>query len=207
MKKFFRRVIKTFKKLADAKLLTFAENVTTSMAQAVTTFPNPVPALLNINEEIATYSELIQTSASRDKVQVQLKNKSKYALLVMLSQLADYVNTTTTDSAELARSGFELNKMRQPITIKAPHGLLLSDGSNSGEVILKFKRVKGAYSYLFQYTADAALTETSWISIPATTTSYTFTGLAKGTTYYFRVLAVGCNRQIINSIVLNRVSQ
>ncbi len=207
MKKFFRRVIKAFKKLPDAKLLTFAENVTASMAQAVATFPSPVPSLTSINEVIASYSELIQTSASRDKVQVQLKNRSKYALLLMLSQLADYVNTTTTDPADLAKTGFELNKMPQPITIKAPHGLLLVDGSNSGEVILKFRRVKGASSYLFQYTADTTLTETSWTSIPATTTSYTFTGLAKGTTYFFRAMAVGSNQQLINSIVVNRVSQ
>jgi Fibronectin type III domain len=207
MKKFIRRVVKSFKKLTDANLLTFGQNVTASMAAAVTTFPTPVPALANINDELGNYEELLQTSASRDKVQVQLKNISKFALMQMLSQLADYVNTTTTDSADLARSGFELNKLPQPITITPPENPVLTDGDGSGELVFKFKAVKGASSYLFQYTSDATMQENSWVSNPATTTSYTFTGLTKGTTYYCRVMAVGSNQQVKSSIVLNRISQ
>lgn len=207
MKKFIRRVVKTFKKLSDANLLTFGQNVTVSMAAAVAKFPNPVPPLENINNELGNYAELLQTSASRDKVQVQLKNMSKFALNQMLSQLADYVNTTTTDSADLASTGFDLNKLPQPITITPPENPVLTDGQGSGELAFKFKAVKGASSYLFQYTSDATMQENSWISNPATTTSYTFTGLTKGTTYYCRVMAVGANQQVKSSIVLNRISQ
>jgi hypothetical protein len=207
MKKFIRRVVKAFKKLADSKFLTFGENVTAGMAAAVDVFANPVPALAAINAELANYSTLIQTSASRDKVQVQLKNKSKFTLQLMLGQLADYVNTTTSDSADLSRTGFELNRMPQPITITAPTRLRLMDGENSGEVTIKFTKVKGAPSYLYQYSSDTALAESSWINRPGTAATYTFTGLTKGTTYHFRVVAVGSNLQTVNSIVLNRVSQ
>jgi hypothetical protein len=207
MKKFIRRVVKSFKKLADSKFLTFGENVTAGMAAAVDVFANPVPALAAINAELANYSNLIQTSASRDKVQVQLKNKSKFDLQMMLSQLADYVNTTTSDSADLSRTGFDLNRLAQPITIGAPAWLRLMDGENSGEVTIKFRKVKGAASYLYQYSIDASLAETSWVNRPGTATTYTFTGLTKGTTYYFRIVAVGSNLQTVNSIVLNRVSQ
>ena len=207
MKKFIRRVIKSFKRLSDANILTFGQNVTVSMAAAVATFPTPVPSLADINAELIKYAELLQTSASRDKVQVQLKNISKFALTRMLSQLADYVNTTTTDSAALASSGFVLNKMPQPITISHPENPVLTDGDGSGKLTFKFKAVKGASSYLFQYTSDATLQENSWISFPATTTYFTFTGLTKGTTYYCRVMAVGANKQVKSSIVLNRISQ
>src|SRR6185437_15303191 len=151
MKKFIRRVIKTFKRLSDANFLTFSQNVTTSMAAAVATFPNPVPSLADIISELGKYADLLQTSASRDKVQVQMKNISKYTLCQMLSQLADYVNTTTTDSALLASSGFELNKMPQPITITSPENPVLSEGGGSGQLVFKFKAVKGASSYLYQY--------------------------------------------------------
>jgi hypothetical protein len=207
MKKFFRKVVKTFKKFADANLLTFGQNVTACMAAAVTTFPTPVPSLESINTELENYAELLQTSASRDKVQVQLKNKSKFTLNQMLSQLADYVNSITTDPALLASSGFDLNKLPQPITITAPENPTLSDNGSSGQLVLKFKAVKGASSYVYQYTADASLEESSWVSCPATTTSFTFTGLTKGTTYYCRALAVGANQQVKASIVLNRISQ
>ena len=208
MKNFFRKVVKAFKVLADANLLTFARNVAVSMTAAVETFPTPVPAITVISDQIDNYAELLQSSASRDKVQVALKNQSKKALLLMLSQLADYVNLTAQgDEVKLSESGFNLNKVPQPISIKTPAGVVLTDGGNSGELLLKCKRVAGASGYMYQNTTDPLLTETSWVSIAATTTSFTFTGLTKGVTYYCRVVAVGGNQQLMNSIVLNRVSQ
>jgi hypothetical protein len=84
---------------------------------------------------------------------------------------------------------------------------VLTDGDGSGKLAFKFKAVKGASSYLFQYTSDATLQENSWISFPATTTYFTFSGLTKGTTYYCRAMAVGANQQVKSSIVLNRISQ
>lgn len=208
MKKFLRKVVKSFKQLADAKLLMFAQNVTTSMANAVSVFPAPTPPLADINNAIATYAGLLQLAADRDRVQVVLKNQTKQALLLMLSQLADYVNLAAQgDEGVLVQSGFNLNKVPQPVNMKAPTGIALLDGGNSGELFLKFKKVSGASSYLFQYTNDTLLAEESWVSIPATTTSYTFTGLTKGATYYCRAVAVGGNQQLMNSIVVNRVSQ
>ena len=207
MKKFIRRVVKTFKRLSDANFLTFGQNVTVSMAAAVDIFPTPVPSLTDINTELGNYAELLQSAKNRDKVQVDLKNMSKFTLKTMLSQLADYVNTTTTDSTNLLKSGFALNKIPQPLGLLEPTGLKLMDGINSGELIFKFKAVKGASSYLFQYTADATLAEGSWISLPATTAFYTFKGLTKGTTYFVRVAAVGGKQQVTLSGVVNRVSQ
>ncbi|HEY5407073.1 MAG TPA: hypothetical protein VIJ92_08295 [Ginsengibacter sp.] len=208
MKKFLRKVVKSFKRLADAKLLTFAQNVTTSMASAVGVYPTPTPVLADINNMIGNYAELLQTSASRDRIQVALKNQSKQALLLMLSQLSDYVNLTAQGTeALLAMSGFDINKIPQPISMKAPTRVVLLDGGNSGELLLKFKGADGASSYLFQYTTDVLLADSSWISIAATTTFYTFTGLTKGTVYYCRAVAVGSNQQLMNSIVVNRVSQ
>ncbi len=208
MKKFLRKVVKSFKKLADAKLLTFAQNVTTSMANAVAVFPTPVPTLTDINTALGNYAELLQLAADRSKVQVVLKNQAKQALLALLSQLADYVNLTAQgDEGILVQSGIDLNKVPQPVSLKAPTRVVLLDGGNSGELLLKFKSVAGAPSYLFQYTTDATLAEESWVSIAATTTSYTFTGLTKGATYYCRAIAVGANLQQMTSIVVNRVSQ
>jgi hypothetical protein len=143
MKKFIRRVVKTFKKLSDSNFLTFGQNVTVSMAAAVDIFATPVPSITDINTELAKYAELLQSAKNRDKVQVDLKNLSKFTLKTMLGQLADYVNTTTSDSNSLLRSGFELNKLPQPIGLLEPTGLKLMDGANSGELTLKFKSGKG----------------------------------------------------------------
>jgi hypothetical protein len=208
MKKFLRKVIKAFKVLADAKLLTFAQKVVASMTTAVGSFPTPTPTLVDITSEIDNFSALLQSAANRDKVQVALKNQSKKTLLQMLSQLADYVNMVAQgDEVKLSESGFDLNKVPQPISMKGPTGLVLLDGGNSGELVLKFRRVEGASGYLYQYTTDPLLPEDGWVSIAATTTSFTFTGLTKGVTYYCRVIAIGGNQQRMNSIVVNRVSQ
>ena len=208
MKKLVRKVVKAFKQFADAKLLTFAQNVTTSMANAVAVFPTPTPTLADVNTALGNYAELLQLAADRSKVQVVLKNQAKQSLLALLSQLADYVNLTAQgDEAILVQSGIDLNKVPQPVSLKAPTRVVLLDGGNSGELVLKFKRVQGAPSYLFQYTTDATLAEESWVSIPATTTSYTFTGLTKGSTYFCRAVSVGANQQQMISIVVNRVSQ
>ena len=107
----------------------------------------------------------------------------------------------------LTQSGYDLSKVPEPIIMKAPGGLVLRDGSNSGELILKFKRVAGALSYLYQYTSDPPLAESNWVSTAATTTTFTFRGLTKCTNYYCRVVAIGCNQQLINSMVVSRVSQ
>jgi len=207
MKKFIRRVVKTFKKLADSNLLTFGKNVTVKMAAAVDIYPTPVPTLADIDAELLNYQGLLQSSKNRDKVQVDLKNKSKFALNAMLGQLADYVNATSSDSASLLKSGFELNKVPQPVGLLEPTGLKLMDGPNSGELTLKCKSVKGAMSYMFQYTTDATLAEGGWTSVPSSAAYYTFKGLTRGITYFMRIIAVGRNQQVTNSNVLNRISQ
>jgi hypothetical protein len=208
MKKYLRKVVKYFKELADAKLLAFARHVVASVAAAGESFPNPTPALAVISVEIDTYANLLQLSAGEGKVQIALKNKSKQTLLQMLSQLADYVNMTAQgNEVVLTKSGYELSKIPEPIIMKAPEHLVVCDGNNSGELVLKFKRVKGALSYLYQYTTDPLLSESSWVSKAATTTSFTFTGLTKCTNYYCRVVAIGCKKQSVNSIVVSRVSQ
>ena len=207
MKKLISKVVKAFKRLSDANLLAFGNNVTVSMAAAVAIFPTPSPSLENVNTMLGSFEGLIQTASGRDKVQVELKNQCRFELLMMLSQLADYVNSITTDAGQLVQSGFELNKVPAPVTLEAPTRMVLLDGTNNGELTLKFKRAKGASSYLHQYTTDPLLPEDGWISIPSTTTTYTFKGLTRGATYYVRSVAVGSNQQTANSIVLNRVSQ
>lgn len=207
MKKFFRKVVKTFKKFSDTNLLAFGRNVTSSMAAAIDQFPNPVPALEGINAELDNFDALIVSATSRDKVQVWLKRQSRFSLLLMLSQLANYVNATSTDAVVLAQSGFDLNKIPEPVQLGAPTNLVLMDGPNSGDIFFKFRRPKGATSYLHQYSTDPLLAPESWVSIASTTTSYTFTGLTKGTIYYVRTIAVGTNNQRVASAVINRVSQ
>ena len=103
-------------------------------------------------------------------------------------------------------TGFELNKVPEPVNLKAPSSLKLVDGKNSGALRLAFPAVKGAGSYLFQVSTDPSFA-TILQSVPCTAASYTFNGLDKGVTYYCRAISVGGKGQMMYSIVVNRVSQ
>ncbi|MEO7044814.1 MAG: hypothetical protein ABI091_05870 [Ferruginibacter sp.] len=80
---------------------------------------------------------------------------------------------------------------------------VFTDGPNSGELTFRFKRPKGVH----QYSADPLLAPERWVSIAATTSSYAFTGLTKGTIYYVQAIAVGSINQRVASIIVNRVSR
>src|ERR1700735_4751359 len=153
MKKFLRKAIKAFKKLNDSALLTYGQKVTAAMANAVISFPNPTPLIKDIIDELTNYSGLLQTAGSRDKVQVALKNVSKATILIMLSRLTDYVNMQAAgDLSMLEETYMDLNKVPEPQKMKAPTGLALLDGANSGEMIIRLTAVKGAYSYTYIYS-------------------------------------------------------
>ena len=77
MKKIFRRIIKTFKRKADAALLNFAGTVVTNMGNATDVFPAPVPALPTVSDAVATFGNLITKASTKDKVQVKLKNQAR----------------------------------------------------------------------------------------------------------------------------------
>jgi hypothetical protein len=208
MKKFLRKAIKAFKKLTDSAFLTYGQAVTAAMANAITSFPNPNPSLKDINDELANYSGLLQTAKSRDKVQVSLKNDSRSLLETMLSSLTDFVNSLAAGNLSMLEETYmDLNKVPEPQKLKAPTGLTLSDGANSGEMIIRLTAVKGAYSYTYIYSNDPAMLDNTTVSVSATTTSYTFTGLTKGKTYYCRVAVVGTNKQMIYSNIINRICQ
>ncbi len=208
MKKLIRRAVKTFKKYADAVLLRFGRTVSGAMAAAPDVFPNPSPALKELDDALDGYEVVLGKAASRDRTQVPLKNKARSTVVSLLSQLTDYVNLVCLGEVTLlVQSALLLNKVPEPVTLKNPHRLVLSDGTNDGQIWMKFRSVKGAASYLFQYSATPDMAAAGLVSIPATTTSYLFTGLNKGTTYYFRSVAVGSNGQLAFSIVVNRVSQ
>ena len=208
MKTVLRKVVKTFKRLGDALLLAFGRKVSAAMAKEVKTFANPVPALADINAELDKFQSLMKLAGSRDVKTVAEKNASRKVLISLLSNLADYINyTAKNDVVALASTLYPLNKIPEPIKLKAATRLTLKDGDNRGELLLKFRRPRGATGFVCQYSTDPLLAEKSWVSFQGTTATYVYKGLTKGTTYYCRVISLCTGQQEVESMVVNRTSQ
>jgi hypothetical protein len=206
MNKRTRKAIKTFRRKTEAGFLAYGGQVTFAISNATGTFPTPVPALSDINTELENFRELLKSVSSGNKVQITLKNKSRAILTNMISQLTEYVNKQARGSETvLAESCMDISKIYAFIKIVAPSGLVLREGSNTGELKFKCKRVTGAKSYFFQYSNDLQMKDATTVSTSVSTASCTFKGLTRSKTYYCRVAAVGGNKQLVYSNIVNRV--
>jgi hypothetical protein len=201
-----RKAIKIFRRKTRAAFFTYGGQVTLAMSKAVTTFPNPVPALGDIDTELENFSELLKSAATGNKVEITLKENSRAILTNMMSALTDYVNFIAKGSeTTLAESSMDMSEFYELIKITAPVGLVLKDGPTSGTLKFKCKRARGVKSYFFQYSSDPQMKDATTVSIASSTASYIFTGLTKSKTYYCRVAAVSGHKQLFYSNIVERV--
>ena len=84
-----------------------------------------------------------------------------------------------------------LDTQQQPISVslKVPEGLTATAGAS--QVVLDWTAVKGATSYTVYWGSATGVSSSSTSITNVSTSSYTHTGLNDGTTYYYKVAAVG----------------
>jgi len=134
-------------------------------------FPTPIPELTVINGLITALGEAMAAAKDRDRNAVVLKNNIRQDLTNALVQLSSSVTTTANgDKTKLISSGYDLAKPGESIPIKKPKSIILTDGRNSGELVVKIPRVKGAKSYGAQYTTDPLTAASEWRKLMTTTT-------------------------------------
>lgn len=76
-----------------------------------------------------------------------------------------------------------------------------------GEVLTSSRQVRGARSYVIQYTDNATPAEASWMSHNCTMAKCKLTGITRGWEYAFGVGAIGANGQVLyNDVVKKFVS-
>lgn len=76
-----------------------------------------------------------------------------------------------------------------------------------GEVTISVKRVRGARAYMHQYATEAPTSETVWINVGHTFPYNTFRGLKSFNKYWFRIVALGPNGQMVYSPFEARIVQ
>lgn len=194
--------------MSDPGLLLKANSILTAMT-GNPNFDTPVPSLVSLGERIEEYSAALVAAQMRDKTKVATKNEKRLELIETLRALANYVTQVAEgDEATLVSSGFTLAKSGQPVPpIGNPQDLRVENGLNPGEIETSVKAVKGARSYIHQYTADPITDNSQWTSETTTRRKNVFAGLEPTKIFWFRVAAIGANGQIAYSDMLSKIVQ
>ncbi|WP_205508751.1 fibronectin type III domain-containing protein [Longitalea arenae] len=200
------RIVAKFKKRQN-DLMTIGQRVIEKMENN-TVFPNPPAALAELKKLLPEFQAALSNAEGRDKEMVSIKNDKKAIILALLQELADYVTATSKgDRTLIFNSGFDATNESRGSTLPPSIDKLEVELGPSGEATIRAKSVTGAKSYAHQYTTEPPGLNTIWSSEFSSESVYTFKDLSSDKRYWFRVVAIGFNRQTANSPVVSRVIQ
>lgn len=203
------RVTNGFDRYSDANLETKTQFIITKMT-GNSNFPTPAPTLLAMEAALTAFTEAAMAAKAGDKVAIIDRDQKREVLINLLHELSLYVMYIAKgDKLILTSSGFDVSKEREPAPpITKPTGLEVStDKLNAGQALVKFNRVPRSRSYLYEYTLDPQLSESSWASLSETRSKKVISGLESNKRYYFRITAIGTGNQQMNSDVISKVIQ
>ena len=201
------KISNDYTRLTDAGLNVTAQQIHDSM-DGNANFPTPEPTLVVFEAALAAYSAALSNAQDGGKLEVAIKNQKKEELLDLLTQLADYVVFTSKgDRVKAISSGFTITKVPAPAPpVTKPESMRVENGLNSGELQTKVANVKGARSYVHQFTNDATLAEASWKTVACSSAQALIVNLQPGVKYYFRVGVIGSKMQLVYSDVVSRMA-
>lgn len=164
-------------------------------------FPTPNPTLGDLLD-FATDAETAMNAQRAAALAAQnatiAARTAQLALMNALTTEGNYVqNASGGDETKILSAGMRVRSGAAPIgPLPAPENLSATSGDMPGEVDLHWNRVRGASSYVLQYTTDPIGPNSVWTTCPPSTKSKcTVPNLAAGTRYWFRVAAAGAAGQ------------
>ena len=157
-------------------------------------FPSPLPPLVQISDNNKHFSDLLLAIASGNYTRSQIddKDKTRKAIDAQLGRLLGYVNGVAGENMTIGTSsGFPLAEEKKPVgDLGAPQNFTARSLA-TGSVTLKCKKLRGADSYMFQYTTSPNPEVENWINITTTVCRMVIDDLTPGVQYKFRVCGVG----------------
>jgi hypothetical protein len=171
-------------------------------------FPDPPAALGELKKLLPEWQVSLANAEGRDKQMVSIKNDKKVKMLELLQIVADYVTVMAKgDRTLILSSGFDATNENNSLNLPPSIEILEVELGAPGEAITRIKNVTGAKGYVFQYTTQPPGTNSEWIGVGSSQGSYTFVGLNSEKRYWFRVEAIGFNKQRAYSPVVSKVIQ
>jgi len=159
-------------------------------------FPTPTPPLSEVTAHLDALEQAfsqVQSARSEITTRTATQDNAEAKLDQMLRQLAGYVESVAgKDDTLITSVGMEIKASPSTSTLPTvPQALSAAAGDHDGELLLSWKSVPNAKSYVIESSTDPA-TPTSWEHAGiATSATKTISNLKSGTRFWFRVAAVG----------------
>jgi len=154
-------------------------------------FATPAPTLPVVQAAAdALNTALLNLDGNTEKTAI--KNMAEAELDSLVNSLGGYVQAASEgDEVKILSSGFEVRKQRTPATVLGPvAGLTIKLGANPGEVVFKWKGIKGGNLNAVVY-AENPVEGAEMRPIAQTTKSrITISNLQRGVVYYFRIAVI-----------------
>ncbi|WP_143774351.1 hypothetical protein [Niastella vici] len=199
-----RRLALNFKGVKDSDLYMEAFTVWQQMS-GNENFPDPGMMIIDLWETGKHFQKTMTEAGLGDREKIAIKNNVRALLIKKLKQVGAFVETEANGNEYLLlTSGFSLIRPQDEITLKPPKDFKILPGSSPGEIIMKVRAVKGARSYLYQWTPAPVTPESVWQSIIDTRSKKVISGLPLGVNYSFRMAVIGARNQIVYTQVLSR---
>lgn len=168
-------------------------------------FSDPGMLIIELKELGTQFNKAVADVGLRDMAKIAYKNNVRALLIKKLKEVGEFV-IRESKGAELPliSSGFTLIKPVDEVILASPANFKIMPGPNPGEIIMKVNRVKGARSYLYEWTPAPLTSESVWQAIGDTKCKKVIKGLPLGVNYFFRMAIIGSNSQIIYTKPLSR---
>jgi hypothetical protein len=186
-------VLERFSGVSDTEVAARANTVQINMT-GNSHFPNPPVDLAALKTATDTLTALIAQAADGSKKVIAEKNKQRATVIDMLRMLGRYVEVQSQlDMSIFQTSGFQAasttKASSQPLSEKIRK---IEHGSNTGQISLWVRSVRGALSYVVRYGPSvngAAPATWSEQVVTEVKTPVVLNGLTPATTYAFQARA------------------
>jgi hypothetical protein len=187
-----QKILYTFARLANAKLVIFCQSVITAL-KTNPNVPTPQPDIPALQAALDDLTAAISAALAGGKEQREIRKTKRLALIELLKQEAAYVSVVCNgDIAKILSTGFDVSKLPQPIGPLPKPEKFRVQATQKGMLKCSLKKIKGAKNYVFDYKLAGADT---WESVMSTKTRITLTGLESGKEYVARVLPIGVSEE------------
>ena len=200
------KIKKTYVRISDSNLIKLGNRIVQNM-KGNANFPNPTPAQAVVETACQDFQSALNLAGRRDRTLSSAKNDKKAALVGVLDNLAKYVTTVANgDKTILLSSGFDVTGVKGGQALPSIAALeVVVD--QPGTATTRVKKVAGARAYIHEYTPDPVTPNSVWTSETVTEREHTFSKLQSVVKCWFRVSAVGLNKQKVTSPIVARVIQ
>lgn len=158
------KVKMNFSTQTPEELLTSGNNIVSRM-DGNSDFPNPLPPLIDLTNELSDLSVCITQAQDGSKTARSLLNERAKIVAIMLTQLGHYVEYTANGRESLIiGAGFSV-KVNIPLTTPpvAPTNFTISKTEKRGTILLKWDKSIGARCYVIFENKDTQLAEDQWV--------------------------------------------